>query len=239
MGPDGPRSAHKAVQKIGSMNSNDKKRDAGPRLCLEIAITHGGNAVPMLQAALSETGIAAVIMSPAPDGRIDNKTAGPVVKLIQSHNAAALIKSDVDLARKLEADGVHIPWSEDIEDVFKSARNALGPTFIVGGEAGTSRHTAMCLGEAGADYVAFGLETGPADNESTPATPPDLCSWWSDLFEVPGMAMGIERPEDAATLADAGIDFISVKINAATTPADIKDHVARVAAIVPGSQPVA
>ncbi len=221
------------------MSTKEKKGAAGPRLCLEIAVGRGGNAMPLLQAALSGTDIASVVLAPTPGHNLDAETARPLVDLIQSHNTAALMTNDVDLARMLEADGVHLPWSEDIEDVFKSARNALGPKFIVGAEAGGSRHDAMCLGEWGADYVAFGPEAGSAGNENATTTRLDLCSWWSDLFEVPGMAMGVEHPEDAAKLAEAGIDFISVTVNTATPPADIKDNVAQIAAMLSGAQPVA
>jgi thiamine-phosphate pyrophosphorylase len=39
-----------------------------------------------------------------------------------------------------------------------------------------------------------------------------LISWWSEIFEPPCVAFDVETPDDARELAEAGADFISVRL---------------------------
>ena len=76
---------------------------------------------------------------------------------------------------------------------YTAARAKLGATAIVGAACGASRHAAMSMGEAGADYVS--IDAG-------------LVEWWAGLFEVPCVAAEPVTPEDAEPLIAAGADFI-------------------------------
>ena len=79
---------------------------------------------------------------------------------------------------------------------------ASEPDSIVGADGGISRHDAMMLGEAGADYVAFGPAGAARERRRATTTAKkrklDLVGWWSDVFVVPVVAFGIETAEDAA-----------------------------------------
>lgn len=120
------------------------------------------------------------------------------VRILQSAGVAALVCDDVELAIALEADGVHLSTSSDIAEVYAATREKLPEDRIVGTEIGPNRHVAMVLAEAGADYMAFTLPDGHDDLQ-----------WWSEIFEVPSVALGSLSPEEAANLARHGVEFIS------------------------------
>jgi len=108
--------------------------------------------------------------------------AKALVMPLQRLGLAVLVAGDPQAAARTSADGVEIA---DLE-AYREARGALGPDRIVGATCGTSRHLAMELGEAGADYVAFAQGSHL-----------DLISWWSEIFEIPCIA---SDPVDAETL---------------------------------------
>jgi thiamine-phosphate pyrophosphorylase len=117
--------------------------------------------------------------------------------LRHAHDAAFLIEGDAQLARRSGADGVHIEASPS---AYAAARALLGSDAIVGADCGSSRHLAMSLGELGADYVAFsGL---------LPARAPSIIGWWSDLFELPCVALDPAEEDDARNFLAEGADFI-------------------------------
>lgn len=194
---------------------NDKTGSAGPGLCLVTEMPDSVEALDRIATALDATAAVTLILTPRngntpPDADI----ARAIVKLAQDRGVAALIVDDAEAARDAEADGVHLTWRPDIEAAYGIARGVFGPRGIVGVEAGTSRHDAMSLGEAGADYVAFG--PAPDDDGAPSAQQADLVAWWSDLFVVPSVGFGVETAAQAAELSEAGADFIAVRL-----PADL------------------
>lgn len=209
---------------------------AETRLCL--VIDAGPHAEQRLQAALAAVRAACVIIrAPA---------AGPalraLVALAQRHDAAALIEGDVRFARELAADGVHLPWTPALEAGYADARAALGRNSIVGTDAGGSRHDAMLLGEAGADYIAFGNSNAGAEADDAaalaeigadgPAGRRELVGWWAETFEVPVLALDVATADDAATLADVGADFVGVTIAPGLPLDEIGRELARIEAAI-------
>lgn len=181
-------------------------------LYLELAIADG--AAERLRAVLAAVPVEAVLLRPAgASARLDATAWRQVIGMAQSSGAAALVAGDAGLARELDADGIHLDWSEQIADDFAAARSTLGSKLIVGTSAGISQHDAMSLGEAGADYVAFPAQ--PGDSAARLA----LIEWWSEIFEVPCVALGVTDTGEAAALASAGADFIGVPIPAGLSPA--------------------
>jgi thiamine-phosphate pyrophosphorylase len=84
----------------------------------------------------------------------------------QASGVAVLTEGNLELAKKVKADGVMIEGLED----YTAARAALGDEAIVGASC-TSRHAAMDLADAGVDFIFF------AD--------PRLAAWWSEVSVVP------------------------------------------------------
>src|SRR5690606_5224996 len=125
---------------------------------------------------------------------------------------AALLLDEPGLARQLDADGVHLSYGMDLESRYHSARQMIGRSGSVGFDAGDSRHDAMSLAEAGADYVAFSIPANAQNTEAARERRLDLVAWWAEIFEVPCVALEIEDPEEAAALARAGADLIGLRI---------------------------
>ena len=109
------------------------------------------------------------------------------------------------MAKSIGADGVHM--RADAINVAR-AREVLGPDAIVGSDCGLSRHDAMALGEAGADYIAFGA-VGASDPDELDDLA-DMVEWWGGLIEIPCAAWLPSGADHAvlARLAAAGADFI-------------------------------
>ena len=173
-------------------------------------VAEAGTAPRDVSAVLEAIEAAALLIAPGAGKPLDARNTHPLVELAQAKGVAALIESDAGLARTLRADGVHLPWSKDIVARYGEARDIVGGRFIVGADAGRFRDDAMALGEAGADYVSFGIPQHVEDRDTACGRRLDLIGWWSEIFEVPCVAFDVARIEDAALLARAGADFVAL-----------------------------
>ena len=185
---------------------------------LYLVVEAGPGADVLLAAALSPGLAASVLIRPPEGQRLDPSTSKRLVEIIQNHKAAALIADDANLARTLKADGVHLTWSKDKNDRYAEAREILGARLIVGVDAGRSRHDAMSLGEAGADYIAFGIPPHVDDRETAAARQLDLVAWWAGIFEIPCVAFDIAEAAHRAELVRAGADFVALTLPANASP---------------------
>ncbi len=134
------------------------------------------------------------------------RLAEPLQRLCAERDVAFIVNDSVSLAKRLGADGVHL-GQEDGDP--REARAILGPSVQIGVTCHDSRHLAMEAGEAGADYVAFGSFYPTATKEVKHRADPVILSWWSAVFELPGVAIGGITPANAAPLVAAGADFLA------------------------------
>lgn len=182
-----------------------------PGLCL-VAVADAKSAPARVEAALKATQASTLILTPPEAGLFDPAITRPLIELAQKIAVAALLANDVAASKAFAADGVHLSWRPEIEDAYEDARGKLGPDAIVGVDAGQSRHDAMTLGEAGADYLAF------ADASDTEAElQRDLVAWWADVFVIPVVAFA-ETADDIRDYVRSGADFVAVHL-----PADVAD----------------
>ncbi len=135
------------------------------------------------------------------------RLAEPLQRVCADHDVAFIVNDSISLAKRLGADGVHLGQGDG--DV-REARAALGPSAQIGVTCHNSRHLAMEAGEAGADYVAFGAFFPTSTKQVEHHAEPILLSWWSQLFELPCVAIGGITPSNAAPLVAAGADFLAV-----------------------------
>jgi thiamine-phosphate pyrophosphorylase len=135
------------------------------------------------------------------------RLAEPLQRLCAERDVAFIVNDSVSLAKRLGADGVHL-GQEDGD--AREARAILGPSVQIGVTCHDSRHLAMEAGEAGADYVAFGSFYLTSTKEVKHRADPVILSWWSAVFELPGVAIGGITPANAAPLVAAGADFLAV-----------------------------
>jgi len=68
----------------------------------------------------------------------------------------------------------------------------------------------MEAGEVGADYVAFGAFFPTSTKEAKHRATPDILEWWSEMFELPCVAIGGITAANCALLVRAGADFLAV-----------------------------
>lgn len=132
----------------------------------------------------------------------------------QSRGVAFLLNDRPDLAVRSGCDGAHV-GQDDM--AVREARRVLGD-LTLGATCHASRDLAMTSGEAGADYIAFGAFF-PSTTKQPPAmADTDLLRWWSELMEVPCVAIGGITPENCRPLVEAGADFLAVSAAVWTHP---------------------
>jgi len=158
-----------------------------------------------LDAALEAGDVAAVQIrlketDPAEAARV-------LTPLIQAAGVAAIVNDDPKLAAAVGADGVHVGQSDA---PYQAARAGVGPKGIVGVTCHASRHLAMTAAEAGADYVAFGAFFDTATKDAAHRASPEILEWWSEIFEIPSVAIGGITAANCAPLIRAGADYLAV-----------------------------
>src|SRR5262245_4175806 len=190
-------------------NGWDCRRMEAERASQLYAVVEAGEgALVRLQAALAAAPIASVLIRPPSGATLEAGSAAPLVECAQKASAAALLAGDAGLARTLRADGVHLDAGKGLADAYRQARGQLGERGIVGVDVGVSRHDAMTLAEAGADYIAFGAPPHLKDRDKGRVRRDELVAWWAEIFEVPCVAADVETAEEAERLSLAGADFI-------------------------------
>jgi thiamine-phosphate pyrophosphorylase len=204
------------------------RTDDAAQLCLVADAT--GASAEELRVALAAAAVSSVIFMAAEGRMLEAAPLAPLVAAAQAQLVAALVEGDARLARVLRADGVHLPWSKEPLAVYAEAREILGTRAIVGADAGRSRHDAMQLGEAGADYIAFGIPSHVEDRATAAARRLDLVEWWSEIFEVPVVAFDVADAAEAAALAAAGADFVAARLPRGRTDAELQAWVREMAA---------
>ena len=126
--------------------------------------------------------------------------------VVQQRNVAFLLNDRPDLAVALGCDGAHV-GQEDTPAA--EARKILGD-LTLGVTCHNSRELAFEAGEAGADYVAFGAFFPTTTKDASTVATPEILAWWSEMMELPCVAIGGITAENWAPLVKAGADFLAV-----------------------------
>jgi thiamine-phosphate pyrophosphorylase len=142
----------------------------------------------------------------APDDAILRAT-DDILRIAQARDVAVLMNDRLDLAIKSGCDGVHLGQGDGDH---AAARKRLGPERMLGITCHASRHLAMEAGEIGADYVAFGAFFPTSTKDTIHRPEPELLAWWSEMFELPCVAIGGITADNCAPLVRAGADFLAV-----------------------------
>lgn len=131
-----------------------------------------------------------------------------LMPVAHEHGAAFLINDRPDLARELDADGVHVGQDDA---TLADARALLGKDRIVGVTCHASRDLAFDAAEAGADYVAFGAFFPSATKPDPKGRADlDLLEGWTSHVTVPCVAIGGITPANCGPLVAAKADFLAV-----------------------------
>jgi thiamine-phosphate pyrophosphorylase len=179
-------------------------RRPAPRLYL-VAPQDPDGLVERLADALGAADVAAVLLRlPASDERNRINHAKAIAPTVQSAGAALLLDGFAELAARAGADGSHLHGIE----AFQVGLAALKPARIAGCGGLATRHDAMLVAEAGADYVMFGEPDATGRRPSFDAVA-ERVAWWAELFEVPCVGFAASLDE-VGPLAAAGADFVAM-----------------------------
>lgn len=151
----------------------------------------------VLTAAIAAADIACLHIAGGHTDRV--MTIAKVLLPLAQDKGVAVLLDNADLAVKLRADGVHLADST----TYREARRILGTDGIVGVACPLERHTAMEVGEAGADYVQF---TAASDQRAETL---ELITWWTEMMTIPSVVAGVFAQGDAAQFVTAGADFLA------------------------------
>jgi thiamine-phosphate pyrophosphorylase len=124
----------------------------------------------------------------------------------QRRDVAFLLNDRPDLAVETGCDGAHVGQDDTPALV---ARKILGDRTL-GITCLASRDLAMTAGEEGADYVAFGAFFPSPTKPGAGRADVELLAWWSELMELPCVAIGGITPVNCGDLVRAGADFLAV-----------------------------
>ena len=163
---------------------------------------------PDLMAAALDAGDVGAVQLRLKDLEDDalKRAIDPLRPVVQSRNVAFLINDRPDLAVAHGCDGAHVGQSDTPATV---ARKILGD-LTMGVTCHDSRDLAMTAGEQGADYVAFGAFFPTTTKDAKFCAKPDLLAWWSELMELPCVAIGGITAANCAPLVRAGANFLAV-----------------------------
>ncbi len=135
------------------------------------------------------------------------RQANELRELCTAYSALLIINDDVELAKNVSADGVHI-GAHDAE--LYDARDMLGDDFIIGVSCYADFERACLLSLQGTDYVAFGaFYSSPTKPDAVQAAPA-LLSEAREKLAVPACAIGGIDVSNARALIHAGADMVAV-----------------------------
>ncbi len=135
------------------------------------------------------------------------RAAATILPIAQAAGVAVLMNDRMDLAKRAGCDGVHLGQG-DGDPV--AARKLLGAEATIGVTCHASRHLAMEAGENGADYVAFGAFFPTTTKDAKHHADAEILAWWSEMFELPCVAIGGISAVNCAPLVRAGANFLAV-----------------------------
>ncbi|RLJ18044.1 thiamine phosphate synthase [bacterium endosymbiont of Escarpia laminata] len=144
--------------------------------------------------------------------------AKTLLNLCREHQALLLINDDLELARSIGADGIHL-GRDDVS--LPQARALLGPEAIIGVSCYNQLELAREASRAGADYLAFGRFFPSQTKPDAVQADPELLRQASRELPQPLVAIGGITPENGGPLIDAGADMLAV-IDAIFNQTDIR-----------------
>jgi thiamine-phosphate pyrophosphorylase len=135
------------------------------------------------------------------------RQAGELASLCRQHDALFIINDDVELAKQVQATGVHL-GREDAS--FAQARAQLGPQAIIGVSCYNELVRALKAQSDGADYVAFGSFFPSRTKPQAVRAGLELLCEAKQKLRIPVVAIGGITPENGAHLLAAGADALAV-----------------------------
>lgn len=133
--------------------------------------------------------------------------ASMLKQLCVTHNTLFIVNDDVQLAQRVNADGVHL--GKDDKSIDK-ARQILGKNTIIGVSCYNNLTLAIKAEQAGANYVAFGSFFNSPTKPNAPQADLALLKQAKKELSIPICCIGGITLANASLLIDAGADMVAV-----------------------------
>jgi len=160
-----------------------------------------------VEAALSGGAVVIQYRDKRSPASVKEDVARGLYQLCRQQGATYIINDDVELACKLDADGVHL-GEEDMS--IHSARKALGNDRLIGVSCYDSIERAQQAVSDGADYVAFGRFFPSRSKPEAGRVSVKVLNEARKLLSVPIVAIGGVTAQNGAPLIEAGADMLAV-----------------------------
>ncbi len=141
------------------------------------------------------------------DRVLQQQTASALVQLCRARQTLFLVNDDVELARAVGADGVHL-GQDDMS--LADARRQLGDNAIIGVTCHNSLTAARVATQGGADYVAFGRFFPSRTKPDASAVDVEILHRARQQLDLPVVAIGGITSENGGRLIEAGADMLAV-----------------------------
>lgn len=148
-------------------------------------------------------------------------------RLCNQYKALFIINDDVELARQVKADGVHLGQNDSS---ISQARTALGKQAIIGVSCYNRFDLAQQAQNEGADYIAFGAFFPSAIKPEACVADIKLLIQAKQQLSIPVCAIGGINIDNAAQLVTNGADMIAV-ISGLLTQKDIASSAQKLSAL--------
>jgi len=135
------------------------------------------------------------------------KQAQALKEICRLHNALFIINDDIELARRVKADGVHL-GREDGK--LAQARQVLGENSIIGISCYNQLELALQAEQEGADYVAFGSFFSSSIKPDAARADLTLLQQARLQLQIPIVAIGGIDSFNANSLINQGADMLAV-----------------------------
>lgn len=133
--------------------------------------------------------------------------ASQLKSLCQNYQAWFIINDDIQLAKTVNADGVHI--GKDDDDITL-ARQELGKDAIIGVSCYNDLARAKTMQTLGANYVAFGRFFASKTKPNAPQADLSTLTLAKKQLNIPIVAIGGININNANSLIKAGADSVAV-----------------------------
>ena len=133
--------------------------------------------------------------------------ATALVSLCQKYNVCFIINDDIQLAKQVRADGVHLGRDDGS---IGEARDILGDDAIIGVTCYQDIERAVNAEKSGADYVAFGSFFASPTKPNAPRADIELLQHARSQLSLPICCIGGITLQNADSLIEHGADMVAV-----------------------------
>lgn len=130
-----------------------------------------------------------------------------LLELCHRHGVPFIVNDDIELAKHLHADGVHLGQTDSTID---HARNMLGKEAIIGVSCYNSINLALVAQKQNASYVAFGRFFASNTKPFTQVASLNTLATAKTKLQIPCVAIGGILPTNGQQLLDVGADLLAV-----------------------------